>query len=144
MTSNAIDNKPYSIPIPGDSDAPIPGDSKLKLALSAIPLFGSLVTMYYEGNLERELKETTDAPRLIKLLEVKNRYKAVAIGRDLITLALSVAAVALGVMSLGVGSVIGAVAFGGFAALGAYQIYKNRQLVKELQNSGFRQGMQFF
>lgn len=83
---------------------------------------------------------TTDAPKLIELINVKNQYKDANIVRNLLTATLIVAGIALGIF----GSTFGLVFAGVHIAVAGFTIHlinQNNKIVNELQTTGFRHGM---
>jgi hypothetical protein len=124
---------------------PIKENSVFRKLLACIPLFGVIPTMINECSLQKKIGQTTLPERQTKLIEVKNHYKICSIVREVLTLALVIAVagivaiIAMNILclSIGLAAVAGAAIIGG-ASVGiyAYGIYKNKQLIKELENSG--------
>lgn len=125
-------------------DRPIPEDSIFLKLLSCIPLFGIIPAVINECSLQKKAQQTEDPARLIKVINVKNHYKIASIARKLLTVALIITGVALGVLTggLGIGVAIGAAIIGScFVSIYSYRIHKNKQLIHELQTTGFRPNM---
>lgn len=111
-------------------------------ALSCIPILGAFLSVCVEFSLVKKLENTTSVPKLIELINIKNQYKIINVGRNMLTVALVIAGMAYGIIVKGVltkiflaGLLIG-------IAINLYGIKKNNQLIKELQTSGLKAGMQ--
>lgn len=118
----------------------IPEADPTVLKLSYIPLIGTISSGFQEVSLAKRFTQTADAPRAIEVIKVKNRYKVASAVRNLVTAALLVAGMALGI--LGEAFAFGAILAIGLAGIHIYRINKNIKVIKELQSTGLiRPGM---
>ena len=117
-------------------DLPLENATFLK-AITCIPLLGALFSFFPEMTLAQEINntETSDTSRLIKLINIKNQYKAAAVVSYLLATALVVTAIALHILPI-VGPVIGISIWLGLAGLEIFKIYHNKKVLNELQSTG--------
>lgn len=109
----------------------IPEDSIYRKLLACVPLIGIIPTVINEGSLRKKITATSTSPnQLVKLITIKNHYKIASIVRKILTVALVVAVIGQKVL------IASAVVGTAFIAHYAYNIYKNRQIIKVLQTGG--------
>ncbi|HSX11408.1 MAG TPA: hypothetical protein VLF94_06825 [Chlamydiales bacterium] len=111
-------------------------------ALCCLPLVGSIVTVFQEKSLAKQLEGTADPVRVVELIEVKNDYKKAAVVGDVATVALLVAGIALGV----IGHVIFSIIIGLrviSAAIRIFDIHKNNVAIDEVRSTGVAVGTRF-
>ena len=94
-------------------------DSVLLKACSAVPVLGHIVQTYVECTISCHLQESVRRERQIELIEVVIDYYWIAIGRDLVTVALVVAGAVAGLFS-----VPGALVFGGIMSVRVLNSFK--------------------
>jgi hypothetical protein len=118
-------------------------DSIFLKAISCIPIAGAICSLFQEISLSNRITQTADVPRLIELINLKNQYKTINAARNLLTAALNVTGIALGIIG-------GTFAFGAaitlvhvaLAGLNIHQINQNNKAINELQTTGVKVGMQ--
>lgn len=137
MTTGTINNQARPV---NQQAIPIEENSAFLKAVSCIPLIGMWPSALAERSLNTKLQNETSAPRLIELIQVKNDYKKANGIRNLLSLALVIGGLALGIMSKGV-AVFSGIFFAGIAAFNAHRATRNVEVIQELQSSGFRPGM---
>ena len=113
--------------------------SPLLKAISLIPLIGIIPSFFQEISLAKKIKQSSNVLRVIELINIKNEYKVANVGRNLITAALILNAIGLGIIRAS--ATFLAFVHIGVAGLHIYLINQNKQVVKELQKSGPRPGM---
>lgn len=110
----------------------IPEDSIYRKLLACIPIIGIIPAFINERSLSEKITKTKDNARIIKLINIKNHYKISSIIRESLSVALVVVSVALAILGSSTG--VGIAMIGGCCiAFHAYEIYKNKQLIKDLQ-----------
>lgn len=110
---------------------------------ACLPIFGTFIALYNERSLTTKISETNDSDKVIRLITIKNYYNIASIVREILSIALIVAGIALafllspiGNMIL-IGSGIGvsvAMISTGCVAFNAYKINKNNQIINNLQS----------
>lgn len=114
-------------------------DSLLRKIIACIPLLGIISSVKNELSLKGAINENKDPQRIIRRIEVKNHYKIASIMRELLTLALVVAIVASGILSVGTNISIGiivtaAVITACFVGVYGYKIHQNKQSIIKLMS----------
>ena len=114
-------------------------DSTLSKAIACVPLVGTVYSFFQEASLVKKLNRTMDAPEMVALITVKNHYKVANIARTLLSAALVVGWMALGVLRSNY--VLAVALYAGIAGINLYQRDQNKRVIEELQANGFRIGM---
>lgn len=134
MTAQAIDQA--TAPNPA-LRIPIKEDSSFHLGMSRIPFAGVVISWAQQNSIMKQIHEShkaIDPSRIIELVKVKNLYHVADMDRDLLTGALLVGGVALGIIHRTWGYVaVGTTLLS--AAGDVYQIYNNNQVIKQLQEA---------
>jgi hypothetical protein len=134
------DNNHVVVPRQDTASQPIfiAEDSALFKIISCIPLLGIIPSMLMELSLAEKITKTDDAEHLIRLITIKNSYKEAQVVRNLITMALMVAAFATGI--LGPLGLILAAVHAGLAGTKAHRINQNKEVISHLKRNGFQSG----
>lgn len=109
----------------------IPEDSIYRKLLACIPLIGIYVTVRNESSLKNKITESKDLPYIAALVAIKNHYKIASIVRKVLTMVLIITQIATASFAVAGVGIIGT----GFISYYAYAIYKNRQLLRELNRN---------
>ncbi len=105
-----------------------------------IPIIGIFPGDICEHLLEKKLKKEVNSKNKITILNIQRDYKICALIRNLLSIALAVSVVALGIFSgFAVNIILGVVSFVAFnTGKNVYDIYKNRQAVNKLKAADSR------
>lgn len=128
-----------ALPVP-PQPITIEENSTIMKVLSCIPLLGIIPATIQDRSLALKITLEENASRLVELIKVKNQYKVANIVRNVITIALMVAGIALGLLSVGLGTVCAsllALAVGFYV----YNIHENNKVINILQTTGVRPGL---
>jgi hypothetical protein len=120
--------------------------------LSYVPFIGIIPSLIQENSLGKKIINTTEVPRLVELINVKNQYKIANAVRCLLEAVLIIVGIASGILSgpLAFGilasspllaGVISTILLTGIAGLNIYNMNKNNKIIVELHSTGFRPGM---
>lgn len=135
----AVQQRVGALPVP-PQPIDIEENSTLMKVLSCIPILGNIPTVIQEQSLGLKIAFTDEVPRLIELIKVKNKYKVASIVRELIEIALIVTGIALGVLSIGLGTICAAIsAF--YVGINISRIIENKKVINILQTTGVMPGL---
>ena len=94
-------------------------------ALSCIPIVGIFPEMICEVAIKRSIARTTDVPKLVKLIELKNDYNKCSMIRNIISAVTPI---------FGVFCIV----FGALAILDYFSINNNQRVIAELVTKGYK------
>lgn len=119
-------------------------ENSLANQISCIPRVGMFFSPSQENSLVNQIINTTKKTNLLKLVElinIKNQYKVTNVVRNLLTVVLVMTGIANGFFG-GIFALSSIILHIGMAGQNIYKISQNKQIVNELQATGYRQGMQ--
>lgn len=112
-----------------------PENSIWRKLFACIPVIGIISNIFNERPLAKKIYHATCSDRAIELINIKNHYKLCTIIRASISMAIVVAKVSLPVISASGFGICFAILGTGHILRQAYGIYKNKNLINDLQKN---------
>lgn len=113
-------------------DEELPHDNPIMKGLSCVPVVGSFVRMFANAAIDSQIVRTTNASRLIRLIDLKNDYHVCSVARCIMTVALPIFWNFLGIIWILI------------SVAHQYAIRENLTVIKELANTGYRPDLKIY
>lgn len=108
------------------------------LFLGLVPIAGIISNTIKERSLCQRIAHTTDPQLLIRLIEIKNQYKASTLGRNVLQIYLSAILLLQDHLVARVAGVFFCCVSVISSFTNAYHFYKNKKVMQELDSEGFK------
>ena len=116
-------------------------DAALPMALSLLPIIGPVIQLGKELSLSSaisdEMINTRNVSNIIEFVKLKNKYKVCGLIRDLISMAVSIALLAAGILSPA-GAFVAMIGFGIAIGIASWALSRNQHAIKALEKGNPR------